>query len=130
VPARASATPTPSSSTEQTFSATVHPLQIAGSAQVTETSAGGGTVVPRVSGLLDAVHWTVDIDGGTVARPNEGVEIAFKTGADLTRLAMDTVRISLTRTEMAAFLKAEKSGGVVAVVSDGVRIGYAQFGSA
>jgi len=76
------------------------------------------------------VHWTVDIDGGTVARPNEGVEIAFKTGADLTRLAMDTVRISLTRTEMAAFLKAEKSGGVVAVVSDGVRIGYAQFGSA
>ena len=31
---------------------------------------------------------------------------------------------------MAAFLKAEKSGGVVAVVSDGVRIGYAQFGSA
>ena len=125
MPARASATPTPSSSTEQTFSATVHPLQIAGSAQVTETSAGGGTVVLRVSGLLDAVHWTVDIDGGTV-----GVEIAFKTGADLTRLAMDTVRISLTRTEMAAFLKAEKSGGVVAVVSDGVRIGYAQFGSA
>src|SRR5439155_244982 len=44
VPARASATPTPSSSTEQTFSATVHPLQIAGSAQVTETSAGGGTI--------------------------------------------------------------------------------------
>ena len=130
MPARASATPTPSSSTEQTFSATVHPLQIAGSAQVTETSAGGGTVVLRVSGLLDAVHWTVDIDGGTVARPNEGVEIAFKTGADLTRLAMDTVRISLTRTEMAAFLKAEKSGGVVAVVSDGVRIGYAQFGAA
>ena len=39
MPARAPATPTPSSSTEQTFSATVHPLQIAGSAQVTETSA-------------------------------------------------------------------------------------------
>jgi len=124
-----SATPAPSSTTEQTFSATVQPLQIAGMARVTESASGGGTVVLRVSGLLDAVHWTVDIDGGSVARPNEAREIAFKTGTDLTRLAMDTVSIHLTRAEMTAFLKADKSGGVVAVVSDGVRVGYAQFGS-
>jgi hypothetical protein len=124
------ATPAPSSNTEQTFSSTVQPLQIAGTARVTETASGGGTVVLRVSGLLDAVHWTVDIDGGTIARPNEAREIAFKSGVDLTRLAMDTVSIHLTRAEMTAFLNAEKSGGVVAVVSDGVRIGYAQFGSA
>ena len=124
-----SASPAPSSTTEQTFSATVQPLQIAGMARVTESASGGGTVVLRVSGLLDAVHWTVDIDGGSVARPNEAREIAFKTGTDLTRLAMDTVSIHLTGAEMTAFLKADKSGGVVAVVSDGVRVGYAQFGS-
>jgi len=98
-------------------------------ARVTESASGSGTVVLRVSGLLDAVHWTVDIDGGSVARPNEAREIAFKTGTDLTRLAMDTVSIHLTGAEMTAFLKAEKVGGVVAVVSDGVRVGYAQFGS-
>jgi hypothetical protein len=84
-------------------------------------------VTLRVSGMLDAQRWTVDIDGGTVALPNERIEIAFKAGADVTRLAMDTVRIHLTKTEMAAFVKARKAGGVVAVVSDGTRVGYAEF---
>ena len=128
-----SATPAPSASSTpatsgQTFNATVQPLQITGSATVVETSAKTGTVTLRVSGLLDAVRWSVDIDGGTIARPNERVEIASKSGADLTRLATDTVRIHLSAAEMAAFLKAEKSGGVVAVVSDGMRVGYAEFG--
>ena len=40
---------------------------------------------------------------------------------------MDTVRIHLTKTEMAAFAKAQKAGGVVAIVSDGLRVGYAEF---
>ena len=130
------ATPTPSpfsaptttgTTTESTFSAKVLPLQISGSANVVEAAGGTGTVTLRVSGLLDAQLWTVDIDGGTVARPNERVEIAFKAGADITRLTMDTVRIHLTRTEMHAFLNARKAGGVVAVVSDGTRLGYAEF---
>lgn len=80
-----------------------------------------------MTGLLDAQRWTVDIDAGTIARPNEGVEIASKAGADVTRLTMDTVRIHLTKTEMAAFAKAQKAGGVVAIVSDGLRVGYAEF---
>jgi hypothetical protein len=130
----ASSTPAPSASSTpatsgQTFNATVQPLQITGSATVVETSAKTGTVTLRVSGLLDAIRWSVDIDGGTIARPNERVEIASKSGADLTRLATDTVRIHLSAAEMAAFLKAEKSGGVVAVVSDGTRVGYAEFGA-
>lgn len=129
---KASATPAPSASTapatsEPSFNASIHPLQIGGSATVAETSTGGGTVTLHITGLLDAVHWTVDIDGGTVARPNEQVEIAFKSGTDLTRLATDTVRIHLTKTEMTAFMHARKSGGVVAVVSDGSRMGYAEF---
>ncbi len=89
--------------------------------------SGTGTVTLRVTGLLDAQRWTVDIDAGTIARPNEGVEIASKAGADVTRLTMDTVRIHLTKTEMAAFAKAQKAGGVVAIVSDGLRVGYAEF---
>jgi hypothetical protein len=125
-PQSAGSTPATSGST---FNATIQPLQITGSATVTETSAKTGIVTLRVSGLLDAVRWSVDIDGGTMARPNERVEIASKSGADLTRLATDTVRIHLSGAEMAAFLKAEKSGGVVAVVSDGTRVGYAQFGA-
>ena len=121
------ATPKPAASSEPSFTSTVRPLQIAGSAKVAELSNGDGTVTLHVSGLLDAQRWTVDIDGGTVARPNERVEIAFKSGADITRLTMDTVRIHLTKTEMHAFLNARKSGGVVAVVSDGSRLGYAEF---
>ena len=97
---------------------------------VAETSTGAGTVTLHITGLLDADHWTVDIDGGTIARPNEQVEIAFKAGTDVTRLTTDTVRIHLTKTEMAAFMKAQKSGGVVAVVSDGTRLGYAEFAAA
>jgi hypothetical protein len=130
-----STTPAPTTipkttTTEPSFSATVHPLQISGSANVVEASGGTGTVTLRVTGLLDAQRWTVDIDAGTIARPNERVEIAFKTGADVTRLATDTVRIHLTKTEMAAFLKARTSGGVVAEVSDGMRVGYAEFAGA
>ena len=139
--ASASATPKPattpapaasstSGGTEPTFNAVIHPLEIGGSATVAETSAGGGTVTLHVTGLLDAQRWTVDIDGGTIARPNERVEIAFKAGADVTRLTTDTVRIQLTKTEMAAFMQAQKAGGVVAAVSDGSRMGYAEFAAA
>ncbi len=92
-----------------------------------KTSSGGGTVTLKVSGLTDAATWTVDIDGGTVARPNELREVAFKSGGDVTRLAMDTVRIHLTKGEMDAFLAARSHGGVVAVVSDGNRMGSAEF---
>ena len=80
-----------------------------------------------MTGLLDAQRWSVDIDGGTIALPKEGSEIAFKTGADVTRLTMDTVRLHLTKAEMTAFVNAQKSGGVVAIVSDGLRVGYAEF---
>ena len=121
------ASPAPAAASEPSFTTTVHPLQIAGSAKVVESTNGTGTVTLHVSGMLDAQRWTVDIDGGTVARPNERVEIAFKAGADVTRLTMDTVRIHLTRTEMHAFLNARKTGGVVAVISDGSRLGYAEF---
>jgi hypothetical protein len=139
---RASATSTPSASsatpkaapkaatTATTFSATVQPLQIAGSATVTEQPDGSGTVTLRISGLLDAQRWTVDVDGGTIAMPNEHREIAFKAGVDVTRLAMDTVSVRLSKAEMTAFLSAQKSGGVVAIVSDGTREGYAQFSAA
>jgi hypothetical protein len=124
------AKPAPSASTapaEPSFTSTVKPLEITGTATVVESSADTGTVTLKVSGLLDAQRWSVDIDGGTVARPNEAVEIAFKSGADITRLASDTIRVHLTKTEMARFMRAEKSGGVVAEISDGVRIGYAEF---
>lgn len=134
----ASATPKPtatnapkasagSGGTASSFSAQIRPLQITGSATVHELSAGDGTVTLHVTGLLDAVRWTVDIDGGTIARPNEAVEIAFKSGTDVTRLATDTVRIHLTRAEMAAFMNAQKTGGVVAIVSDGSQVGFAEF---
>jgi hypothetical protein len=126
----ASPSPTPSpspSAAEPTFHAAVQPLQISGMASVVESANGTGTVTLKVAGLLDAQRWSVDIDGGTIARPYENVEIAFKTGSDLTRLATDTVRIHLTKTEMAAFLHARAHGGVVAEVSDGTRVGYAEF---
>jgi|SRR5690349_5984143 hypothetical protein len=122
-----SASPSPSTTGATTFSSQVLPLQIRGSAKVVEHANGSGTVTLRVSGLLDAQHWTVDIDGGTVALPNEKAEIASKAGADVTRLAMDTVRIRLTKAEMTAFMRARDHGGVVAEVSDGTRVGYAEF---
>jgi hypothetical protein len=143
--ARPTATPTPStppsstpsaapgatkaSPSGSTFSAQIQPVQISGSATVSQTK-NGAEVILRVTGLMDAQRWTVDIDGGTLARPNERIEIAHKTGLDVTRLASDTVRIHLTSSEMAAFLRAEKSGGVVALVSDGSRLGAAEFTAA
>jgi len=112
-----------------TFNAQVNPLQISGTATVVEHPDGTGDVTLKVSGLTDASTWAVDIDGGTIARPDESREIAFKAGGDLTRLAMDTVLIHLSKPEMAAFMSAHRDGGVVAEVSDGVRVGYAQFGT-
>jgi hypothetical protein len=99
-------------------------------AKVVEGANGTGTVTLHVTGLLDSTLWSVDIDGGTVARPNENLEIAFKTGVDLTPLTTDTVQLHLTKPEMARFTHAEGHGGVVAVVSDGTREGYAEFSGA
>jgi predicted RNA methylase len=99
-------------------------------AKVVEAANGTGTVTLHVTGLLDSTLWTVDIDGGNVAHPNENVEIAFKTGADVTPLTMDTVEVHLTKPEMARFMHAQAHGGAVAVVSDGTREGYAEFSSA
>ncbi len=115
------------STTEPSFNAQIQPLQISGTATITEATDATGSMTLRVTGLLDAQHWSVDVDGGTIALPNERLEIASKAGVDVTRLATDTVRIHLTKTEMAAFLKAQKGSGVVAVVSDGSRVGYAEF---
>jgi hypothetical protein len=61
---------------------------------------------------------------------SENLEVAFKTGVDITPLAMDTVQVHLTKPEMARLTHAEGHGGVVAVVSDGTREGYAEFSSA
>ena len=113
----------------QVFRAQVNPLQITGTASVKELANGGGVMTLTLSGLLDARRWSVDVEAGTIAQPNERVEIAFRAGADVSRLASDTIRIQLTKAEMAAFLKAEAHGGVVAVVSDGALFGYAQFGA-
>jgi hypothetical protein len=122
----ASASPN-ATTTRPTFTAKVRPLQIRGSARIVETAAGGATVTLRLTGLVDDQRWRVDIDGGTVSMPNDSVEIAQKAGSDVTRLSTDTIRIRLTKAEMAAFLKARSHGGVVAEVSDGTRVGYAEF---
>lgn len=127
-----SAKPTPSASpstapAEPSFNATVQPLEISGTATVVEAADKTGTVTLKLTGLVDEQRWTVDLEAGTITRPNERVEIAFKSGSDVTRLGTDTIRIRLTKAEMAAFLHARANGGAVAVVSDGTRLGYAEF---
>ena len=121
------ATPNKPTATQPTFTAQVQPLQLAGSATVAELKGGVGTMTLKLSGLLGEQRWTVDVEAGTVALPNERIEIAFRSGEQVTRLGTDTIRIHLTRAEMAAFLKAQKSGGAVAIVSDGARVAYATF---
>jgi hypothetical protein len=81
----------------------------------------------QVTGLLDAQRWAVDIDGGSVARPNEREEVAWKSGGDVTRVDTDTITIHLTAAEVARFMKDLSGDGVVVLVSDGTRIGYASF---
>jgi len=122
-----SASSSPSATGQTSFSSQVLPLQIRGSARVVEHADGSGTIRLRVTGLLDSQPWAVEIDGGTVAKPAETAEIAFKTGADVARLAMDTVRIHLTPAEMTAFMKARANGGAFAEITDGTRVGYAEF---
>jgi hypothetical protein len=127
------ATPAPStspgttSSAPSTQEAVVNPLQITGSATLTKLAGGGGTMTIQATGLLDAQRWSVDIDGGTIARPNEAHEVAFKSGTDVTRLAMDTISIHLTKAEMVRFARYQAATGVVVQVFDGSREGFAAF---
>ena len=125
-----SATPGPTSAAASTQEAVVSPLQITGSATLAKLASGGGTMTIQVTGLLDAQRWWVDIDGGTIARPNEAQEVAFKSGSDVTRLAMDTISIHLTKAEMARFARFQAAGGVVVQVFDGSREGFAAFAKA
>ena len=112
---------------EPSFSARVKPLQIGGMATLRELKAGGALVTLKLTGLVENERWLVDIDGGTIARPNENMEIAFRSGEQVTRLGTETIRIRLTKAEMSRFAKARRHGGVVAEVSDGTRIASAEF---
>ena len=94
---------------------------------VRRLSNGDGTIRLKLTGLVNELPWTVDVDGGTTARPDESHEIAFKSGDEVVRIASDSIRIHLTKAEMAAFVRAQRREGVVIMVSDGTRLSAAEI---
>jgi hypothetical protein len=109
------------------WQATIQPLNVAGKASVRKLANGIGVIDLRLTGLVNEQPWTVDVDGGTAARPAENMEVAFKAGSDVQRISADTIRIHLSRTEMATFMKAQRKEGVVILVSDGTRLSAAEI---
>ncbi len=134
---RPQATPSPTTpatpaagAAASTWSAAIKPLTVTtGQATVVEGKNGGGTITIKLVGLLADVRWTVDVDGGTVAKPLEAArhEIAFRAGLGVEKISSDTIRIHLTKAEMKAFLADRSSMGVVVLVSDGTNRSAATF---
>jgi len=136
---RPTATPAPAASpapgtattvpTEQnpTWSANVAPVDITGGATVVQNSDGTGTLTLKLTGMVDEATWKVDVQAGTIEMPSERVRIALKQGDEVTNIAPDSITVQLTKDEMRAFVKAQKSTGVVVFVSDGTRLSAATF---
>jgi len=111
----------------QTWSANVNPVDVTGSATVAQQADGTGVMTLKLTGLVDEAHWTVDIQAGTIEMPSARVRIALKQGDEVTKTAPDTITVKLTKDEMKAFTKAQKSTGVVVFISDGTRLSAATF---
>jgi hypothetical protein len=113
------------STQSKTWTADVQPVQIGGSATVTLNADGTGTISLQLSGLVNGAAWTVDVDGGTLDRPNELRSIAYRTGDQVKKVSPDTINIQLTKAEVDAFNTAYGNQGVVIFISDGSRLSAA-----
>ncbi len=118
---QASASPTPATS----WTAQVNPVQVTGSATIARQADGTGLLTLQLSGMINEVSWTVDVDAGTLDRPQENVNIAHKAGDDVKRVEPDKIQVRLTAQEMDQFAKALANKGVVIFVSDGTRVSAA-----
>lgn len=115
------------------LSAGIQPIDVTtGNVTVVTAPNGTGTITVTLKGLRPDARWTVDIDGGTLAKTleNRADEIAFRSGMTVERLSSDTVRIHLTTPEMKAFEAARSSSGIVVLVSDGANRAAAVFAPA
>jgi hypothetical protein len=125
----ASPAPSPSASAlaaqGQTWSAQVQPVTVTGTATVDQLADGRGTITLQLTGMVDEQAWTVDVDAGTIEMPRERVNIAFRSGDEVQRVAPDSIKIQLTKSEMDAFIKAQKSTGAVIFIGDGTRLSAA-----
>jgi hypothetical protein len=124
-----STSPSPSSgTTAASWNAQLRPLDaVTGSVTVQPLSAGGAMATIKVSGLDPDSEWTVDIDGGHGTVSDEQREIAFKSGAATQDRTSETVRIRLTKSELAAFRTALSNGGVIVRVTDGTAVSVADI---
>ncbi len=118
-------------STQSSWTAQVQPLRaVTGSVTVAKNADGTGLVTLKLDGMGRNAAWIVDVDGGTIARPNERDEIASKRGDDVARTGADTLTVKLTAAEMRAFLRDQAKVGVVVFVHDGSRISAAAIPAA
>ena len=129
----ASPTASPSASTSSKSTGTkiwvanIQPVNVTGRASVHRESNGTGVITLRLTGLVNELPWTVDVDGGTVAIPDELTGIDFMSGNEVDRVGMDTIRVHLTKADMATFIRTQRREGVVIFVSDGTRLSAAQI---
>jgi hypothetical protein len=134
-PAASSPAPSPAATTTPaapaapaaSWNASLAPVQISGSATVSQLADGKGQLTLTVNGLLNETGWVVTVYQGTLDRPLWRDRIALKQGDDIQVVAPDTIRVLLTKAEMAAFMKAQTSPGVVVFVSNGTRLSAGTF---
>jgi hypothetical protein len=126
-PATSSGSATTSSQKSQptTWTSDVSPVDISGTATVTKRPDGTGQLTLQLTGMVNEQNWIVDVDPGTIQHPNDGVDIAYKTGNDVMKVAPDKIQVNLTKDEMDAFTKAISNNGVTIFVSDGQRLSAA-----
>jgi hypothetical protein len=124
---KAAAKAAPSPSAKSSWQAQVAPVTVSGTANVQQQADGTGIITLQLTGLVNEQPWTVDVQGGTIERPQENVRIALKTNDEVQRVAPDTIQVHLTKQEMTGFTQAIQSKGVVMFVSDGTRLSAAVF---
>jgi hypothetical protein len=130
-----SATPMPSSSAgsaatpaqQKTWTSDVNPVDIQGTATLTQNSDGTGTLLLQLTGIVNETNWTVDVEPGAIQHPNDSNTIAFKQGSDVQKVAPDKIQVQLTKSEMDDFHHAlgANPNGVTIFVSDGHRLSAA-----
>jgi hypothetical protein len=109
------------------WTASINPVDIQGTASLTRNADGTGTLVLQLTGMVNQTNWTVDVEPGAIQHPNSANTIAFKQGEDVQKVAPDKIQVGLTKTEMQDFQHALSANpaGVTIFVSDGHRLSAA-----
>jgi hypothetical protein len=120
----------PAAASTTTWSASVQPLVLQGTATFTRATDGRATLTMKMQGLAPNQPWSVTVVPGGMGTFGTRAVLFRWTAKDLDRVGADTLRVHLTSAEYRSIAGARSASGFLILVSDGTNQSIATFAKA